>query len=179
MCFCLPRRSELHPSSTSCPLETVCVRTLSELFGYGCYSQSGRADQLLPLSPAVCCRPCLPTENARNNSNNFVAVMTSSCHHASLSNQETCGGGNPATSFLQGFEHSQKATPSSYYPFGNAECCTPTLLMQSGEVKPLRRCMCEVDALSPTHVSCANQVCTTPSSLPETPCVTNITTRSH
>jgi len=115
---------------------------------------SGRADQLLPLSPAICCRPCLPSNASKNK---FVAVMTSDCHHASLSSEETCNGGSPPTSFLQGFENSQKATPSSYYPFGNAECCTPTLLLESGEVKPLRRCMCETDALSPTHVSCATQ----------------------
>eukprot|EP00242_Pyramimonas_sp_CCMP2087_P004613 CAMPEP_0198208560 /NCGR_PEP_ID=MMETSP1445-20131203/11908_1 /TAXON_ID=36898 /ORGANISM="Pyramimonas sp., Strain CCMP2087" /LENGTH=410 /DNA_ID=CAMNT_0043881997 /DNA_START=345 /DNA_END=1577 /DNA_ORIENTATION=- len=110
---------------------------------------SGRADQLLPLSPAICCRPCLPM----NDTNKYVAIVTSDCHRAAVKTQEQC----THSSFLQGFEKSQRATPTSYYPYGSAQCCTPTLLLDSGEVKPLVRCLCGGDSLSPTHVSCAAQ----------------------
>jgi hypothetical protein len=58
----------------------------------------------------------------------------------------------------QGFTGAQLGTPSAYFPFGAAQCCTPTLLHASGDVRPLHRCDCQQDTLSPTHVSCGAAV---------------------
>jgi hypothetical protein len=63
-----------------------------------------------------------------------------------------------ARSARQGFASAQLGTPSAYFPFGAAQCCAPTLLHASGDVRPLHRCDCEQDALSPTHISCGDAV---------------------
>jgi len=118
---------------------------------------SGRMEELLPLSPAICCRPCLSNATMQQGAvlavDRPVAVVTGSCRSASVSDGERCSG-DTKSGFLQGFQDGQIGTPVSYYPYGPAQCCTPTVLLQSGNVLPLQRCECLDDARSPTHISC-------------------------
>jgi len=118
---------------------------------------SGRMDELLPLSPSICCRPCISNATVAAAgtlaADAPVAVLTGNCHAADVGQGERCG--DAATSgFLQGFQQGQIGTPVSFYPYGPAQCCTPTVLLASGNVMPLQRCQCEEDAKSPTHISC-------------------------
>ena len=66
--------------------------------------------------------------------------------------------GDTRSGFIQGFQDGQIGTPVAYYPYGPAQCCTPTVLLQSGNVLPLQRCNCGDDARSPTHISCGTTV---------------------
>jgi len=117
---------------------------------------SGHASELLPLSPAICCRPCLPQSTEEEDKP--VAVISTNCHEAKLTSQEQCGVSGAATDgFLQGFEKGQIGTPTSYYPDGVAQCCEPLLLLESGKVKSLVRCLCDEDSHSPAHVTCATR----------------------
>ncbi|GLC41375.1 hypothetical protein PLESTF_000296800 [Pleodorina starrii] len=105
-------------------------------------------DGVVPLSRAICCRPCLPRD-LRNGTVKPVAVVAIGCHPSTgkqyrALNCETAGG-----SFVTGFSQAERVGSTAfdvYYPVGQVECCTPAVLMSSGEFLQLKRCDCSTSA---------------------------------
>eukprot|EP00238_Polyblepharides_amylifera_P000174 CAMPEP_0196572354 /NCGR_PEP_ID=MMETSP1081-20130531/2423_1 /TAXON_ID=36882 /ORGANISM="Pyramimonas amylifera, Strain CCMP720" /LENGTH=421 /DNA_ID=CAMNT_0041889653 /DNA_START=21 /DNA_END=1286 /DNA_ORIENTATION=+ len=111
--------------------------------------------ELLPLSPAICCRPCLPETYTGDLSEREhpVAVVTTTCQTSSSKNQEQCGE-DTAGEFLQGFEQ-VVPTERSFFPRGAAQCCSASLLLSSGLIQPLKHCHCQ----PPQHSSLSSISC--------------------
>ncbi|KAK9824271.1 hypothetical protein WJX72_009086 [[Myrmecia] bisecta] len=109
---------------------------------------------LVPLSHAVCCRPCLPADlpvpsgSTANPDDKAVAVVSIGCHSSSgpgsLALQCEPNGG----SFVSGWGKAVRVSSSidAYYPIGAVECCTPSVLLTSGDVWELERCNCQFSA---------------------------------
>ena len=108
----------------------------------GQYSQL--KGQYIPLSRAICCRPCLPPGDSAlpgvkgNVTAEDVVAISSDCQASAKPSRGSSVGGQtcPADSFVQGFAHDVRANPTSapddqyYYPTGNAQCCSPRLLLR-------------------------------------------------
>lgn len=105
---------------------------------------------LVPLSHAICCRPCLPDElppqlaQDVGEDNKPVAVVSTGCHPSTnpLPQKLRCefSGGN----MIQGFSEALavSAVVDKFYPVNSADCCTPSLLLTSGQSIQLQRCDC-------------------------------------
>ena len=120
----------------------------------GQYSQL--KGQYIPLSRAICCRPCLPPDDSAlpgvkgNVTAEDVVAISSDCQASAKPSRGSSVGGQtcPADSFVQGFAHDVRANPTSapddqyYYPTGNAQCCSPRLLLRDGDELPVERCFC-------------------------------------
>mmetsp|Transcript_24206 Transcript_24206/g.59439 ORF Transcript_24206/g.59439 Transcript_24206/m.59439 type:complete len:572 (+) Transcript_24206:277-1992(+) len=124
--------------------------------------------QYIPLSRAICCRPCLSPGTttlpgvAGNVSSLDVVAIASDCQasaKAAASAFPIKGQECPADTFMQGFKHDVRANPSSasadqyYYPVDHAECCSPRLLLRGGDELPIERCQCTEQA-APYSVGC-------------------------
>ncbi|GLI61083.1 hypothetical protein VaNZ11_003350 [Volvox africanus] len=110
-------------------------------------------DGLVPLSRAICCRPCLPGELPRPahfgnvNVAKPVAVVAIGCHPSSGKQFRALACETAGSSFVTGFSQAQRVGSSSfdeYYPVGQVECCTPAVLLTSGEFWQLKRCDCTI-----------------------------------
>ena len=120
----------------------------------GQYSQL--KGQYIPLSRAICCRPCLPPGDSAlpgvkgNVTAEDVVAISSDCQASAKPSRGSSVGGQtcPADSFVQGFAHDVRANPTSapddqyYYPTGNAQCCSPRLLLRDGDELPVEQCFC-------------------------------------
>ena len=157
----------------------------------------GDSGGLLPLSRAICCRPCVPSsidhpikmklrethdlsaaqhhhhrkllepaaielgthsappsfpspsppedDDDPTNKSKAVAVVSIGCHPSSGrdSNQLSCEA--KGSSFVSGFTESQRVASyyyDVYYPSGKVECCTPVVLLTTGEMWEVTRCGC-------------------------------------
>ena len=108
----------------------------------------------IPLSRAICCRPCLAPGTTSlpgvGNVSAFESVIASNCQaskRAGKSSDSSIKGLScPADSFLQGFLHDVRANPQSpsqyYYPFDLGQCCSPRVLLANGAELPVERCQC-------------------------------------
>lgn len=114
---------------------------------------------LVPLSRAICCRPCLPNvlpaAPAVIGSNvTALAVVSIGCHkeNASGPSKLQCPGpGHLVAGFIEYMQvNSQTA---AYYPLGAAECCTPGVLLSNGDAWELEQCDCQMA----DGVSCGGQ----------------------
>lgn len=110
----------------------------------------------VPLSHAVCCRPCvpeLPPEFA-DTKEKPVAVVSIGCHTATEASNLKCevSGG----SFVFGFTEAVRvlSAQDAFYPVNGAQCCTPALLLDSGDVWELERCECHTSSDPDNPVSC-------------------------
>ncbi|PNH05569.1 E3 ubiquitin-protein ligase, partial [Tetrabaena socialis] len=107
---------------------------------------------LVPLSRAICCRACLPGELPRplhlgNSTAKPVAVVSIGCHPSSGRQFRALQCEQAGSSFVTGFlqaERVNSAAYEEYYPVGQVECCTPAILLSSGEVWQLKRCDCGI-----------------------------------
>ncbi|KAG2499753.1 hypothetical protein HYH03_002685 [Edaphochlamys debaryana] len=105
---------------------------------------------LVPLSRAICCRPCLPGELPRpihlgNSTAKPVAVVSIGCHPSSGRQYRALSCEPSGSSFMTGFSAAERVNSAAYdeyYPVGQVECCTPAVLLSSGEVWQLKRCDC-------------------------------------
>eukprot|EP00239_Pterosperma_sp_CCMP1384_P001257 CAMPEP_0197847322 /NCGR_PEP_ID=MMETSP1438-20131217/5710_1 /TAXON_ID=1461541 /ORGANISM="Pterosperma sp., Strain CCMP1384" /LENGTH=503 /DNA_ID=CAMNT_0043459205 /DNA_START=436 /DNA_END=1948 /DNA_ORIENTATION=+ len=116
----------------------------------------GNREESLPLSPAICCRPCLPEHLA--DGEKAVGVMNMNCAEATGNSGSSCAADDK--SFLTGFNNAavvyeNKHTAEAYYPYGKAQCCTPTLLLESGDIRELQRCNCKDPPKSVNQLTCA------------------------
>ncbi|GIL81288.1 hypothetical protein Vretimale_1161 [Volvox reticuliferus] len=108
-------------------------------------------DGLVPLSRAICCRPCLPGELPRparfgnTTAARPVAVVAIGCHPSSGKQFRALACETAGSSFVTGFSQAERVGSSSfdeYYPLGQVECCTPAVLLSSGEFWQFKRCDC-------------------------------------
>ena len=125
--------------------------------------------QYIPLSRAICCRPCLPPDVASlpgvvgNVTADAVVALATDCQSSTRGDPRgpSRGPSCPADAFLQGFEAGARANPTApvedryFYPTGPAQCCSPRLLLRSGEALRVERCECGV-AEEPFGVSCGS-----------------------
>jgi hypothetical protein len=114
----------------------------------------------VPLSHAVCCRPCLPKELPPDASGRVpagekpIAVVSLGCHASTDAIALQCE--TDAASFVSGFTQSVRVlgATDAFYPVDSSQCCTPSLLLQGGDSWELERCGCR-DANDPdSPVSC-------------------------
>lgn len=100
----------------------------------------------MPLSHAVCCRPCMPAElpPAVAPGDKPLAVVSYGCHPSTNSFVERLKCEFPGSSVVSGFSNALPVSSSvdKYYPVNTAECCTPALLLDSGATVELQRCDC-------------------------------------
>lgn len=102
----------------------------------------------VPLSHAVCCRPCLPQELPSDPSGRVpdgekaLGVVSLGCHASTDELPVRCEGNG--RSFATGFSESVRVftTSDTYYPVNTINCCTPSLLLGSGDAWELERCDC-------------------------------------
>jgi syndecan 1 len=106
----------------------------------------------VPLSRAVCCRPCLPKAlppglqrlGGHDNVTTAVAIVSIGCHKSSAqgAQQLQC---ETAASLVAGYAEANRVSAAldAYYPVGAAECCTPSVLLSNGDAWELERCDCQ------------------------------------
>ena len=123
-------------------------------------------DEYIPLSRAICCRPCITKGDIaavagnKNLSANDVVAVSADCrgsiagppsglpHARSDSGVAADGPTCPGDTFLQGFAKDIAANPTAsnaekyFYPTGNAQCCAPRLLLRDGTEIQTERCEC-------------------------------------
>lgn len=132
LCECEPATGE--PGGLSCDKEGFFVSSFER---QGQWVAGGGA---VPLSRAMCCRPCLPS--SIEGEKGPVAVVSLGCHRSTdpLGVKCEADGG----SFVSGFTEADRVFTSAdtLYPVNTAQCCTPSLLLEGGDVWELERCGC-------------------------------------
>lgn len=105
---------------------------------------------LVPLSRARCCRPCLPAELPDSQGQlspdaQPVAVVSIGCHKSSGQGSDALKCEPQGSSFVTGFGQAIRVSNAAdyYYPVGAVDCCTPSVLLSTGEAWELERCDCE------------------------------------
>jgi hypothetical protein len=123
----------------------------------------------VPLSKAVCCRPCLPHEREYkdgldSSEDRIVAVISAGCHASSDSSSsfhcEREGDGKTSKGFVVGFTDVARVfAPGepTYYPIDSSECCTPSLLFESGRLLEVEPCDCVSPDDTGERVNCGAQ----------------------
>ncbi|KAG2436269.1 hypothetical protein HXX76_006580 [Chlamydomonas incerta] len=74
-----------------------------------------------------------------------VAVVSIGCHPSSGRQYRALSCEPSGGSFVTGFSQAERVNSAAYdeyYPVGQVECCTPAVLLSSGEVWQLKRCDC-------------------------------------
>ncbi|KAL4425873.1 hypothetical protein ABPG75_009889 [Micractinium tetrahymenae] len=115
----------------------------------------------VPLSHAICCRPCLPSELPPDPSGRIpggespLAVISLGCH-ASTDRVLPTRCEEKAGSFVSGYSEAIKvfSSPDTYYPINTVQCCTPALLLENGDAWELERCQCRDSADPDFPVNC-------------------------
>lgn len=115
---------------------------------------------LVPLSRARCCRPCLPSELPDSDGqispdSKPVAVVSIGCHKASGQGSEALKCEPQGSSFVTGFTEAVRVSNAAnyFYPLGAVDCCTPSVLLSTGEAWELERCDCEFS----TDINCGEK----------------------
>ena len=99
----------------------------------------------VPLSHAICCRPCLPDELPPDPSGRApsearpVALVSLGCHPSTDMLPTRCE--ERAGSFVAGYSEAVRVftQPDTFYPVNYAQCCTPSLLLDNGDAWELER----------------------------------------
>jgi len=140
-------RAELDHTPLSCNKQGFFINHFSRHRSWA-KSKSGVAHRL-PLSQAVCCRPELPEIPELQEflpADIFpAAVLSVGCHVAVNEAQSNMACEESGNSFVTGFVETFRPsdTDASFVaPTRGVICCTPVLLMSSGDVWELKRCNC-------------------------------------
>lgn len=110
----------------------------------------------VPLSHAICCRPCLPNELPPDPSGRIpdgekpLAIVSLGCHPSTDELPVRCEGSG--RSFASGFSEAVRVftAADTFYPVNTINCCTPSLLLENGDAWELERCDCH-DSHDPTY----------------------------
>jgi len=111
----------------------------------------------VPLSRAICCRPCLPSSlppDEDDRSQTPLAVVSLGCHASIDTLGVRCE--QSAGSFVSGFTDAVRVftAADTVYPIDTAQCCTPALLLESGDAWELERCDCHPSDDATYPVNC-------------------------
>jgi len=156
LCDCQPATGE--PGGLSCDKEGFFIASFER---QGQWVAGGGA---VPLSHAICCRPCIPADlpddsSIFDESDRPLALVSMGCHTSTDPLGVRCEADNTdANSFVSGFTSSVHVFSSvdTQYPVDTAQCCTPALLMESGDAWELERCDCGVSTDPDHSVSCSD-----------------------
>lgn len=125
----------------------------------------------VPLSKAVCCRPCLPEDKIAveglgrklERPSDAIAVVSVGCHPSSNTESafqcERDARGN-SKSFVVGFTNIGRVFApgeAAYYPLDASECCIPSLLMDTGHTVPIEACDCTNKDDADFRISCGGK----------------------
>lgn len=117
---------------------------------------------VVPLSRARCCRPCLPSELPNSPGQldphlkpQGVAIVSIGCHQSTGQGSEALKCEPQGSSFVTGFTEAIRVSNAAnfYYPVGTVECCTPSVLLSTGDAWELERCDCSFS----TDINCGEQ----------------------
>ncbi|KAL3155716.1 hypothetical protein ABBQ32_012737 [Trebouxia sp. C0010 RCD-2024] len=115
---------------------------------------------VVPLSRARCCRPCLPAElpdspRQLDADPQGVAIVSIGCHRSTGQGSGSLKCEPQGSSFVTGFTEAIRVSnaASYYYPVGAVECCTPSVLLSTGDAWELERC----DCMFSTDINCGEQ----------------------
>lgn len=152
-----------NPSGLSCDKEGYFI---------GSFQRQGQwviGGEPVPLSSAICCRPCLPSENMDNEDTtsmdqSYLAAISLGCHSSgdpvSPFRCERDDESNEPTSFVVGFTSSARVFApghAAYYPTDASECCTPAFLLESGDVVAIEPCDCVSPEKGEERVNCGSE----------------------
>lgn len=141
------------PGGLSCDKEGFFISTFQR---QGQWVAGGGA---VPLSHAVCCRPCVPDADdlpeGMDSDDPPVAVVSLGCHASTDPLGVRCEA-EPANSFVSGFTDSVHvfSAVDTQYPVNSAQCCTPALLTAGGAAWELERCGCDATGDADRPVGC-------------------------
>eukprot|EP00208_Stichococcus_sp_RCC1054_P005234 CAMPEP_0206139990 /NCGR_PEP_ID=MMETSP1473-20131121/7929_1 /ASSEMBLY_ACC=CAM_ASM_001109 /TAXON_ID=1461547 /ORGANISM="Stichococcus sp, Strain RCC1054" /LENGTH=623 /DNA_ID=CAMNT_0053533959 /DNA_START=71 /DNA_END=1944 /DNA_ORIENTATION=- len=115
---------------------------------------------LVPLSRALCCRPCLPMDlptvavDADGSNATALAIVSIGCHKSTARGAGQLQCESPG-SLVAGYAQSNRVNTQTeaYYPLGAAECCTAGVLLSNGDAWELEQCNCRVA----DGISCGGQ----------------------
>ena len=152
LCDCQPATGA--PGALSCDKEGFFVSSFAR---QGQWVAGGGA---VPLSAAICCRPCLPDSLTPPDPSERVpagqrplAVVSLGCHASTDALGLRCEAG--AASFVAGFIDAVHVfAANAFYPVDAAQCCTPALLLDGGDAWGLERCDCHHSADAARPVDC-------------------------
>ena len=148
LCDCQPATGE--PGGLSCDKEGFFVTSFER---QGQWVAGGGS---VPLSRAVCCRPCLPTDlpDGMAVDDAPLAVVSMGCHTSTDPLGVRCEA--EGRSFVSGFTDAVRVFTSvdTRYPIDTTQCCTPALLMASGDAWELERCGCGISQDVEHPVNC-------------------------
>ena len=149
ICECEPATGS--PHGLSCSKEGFFVASFER---QGQWLAGGGA---VPLSRAVCCRPCMPKEKDLPDGMDGapLGVVSIGCHASVDGVPVRCE--EKSNSFVSGFTNSMRVfAPGivAYYPVDNAECCVPSLLLDTGDVVDIERCDCGKSTDGEAPVNC-------------------------
>ncbi|KAK9864078.1 hypothetical protein WJX84_002316 [Apatococcus fuscideae] len=144
LCDCEPARGP--PNGLSCDKEGWFISSFERV---GEWMGGGGA---VPLSRALCCRPCLPTTlpdlPGMAYNDEPVAIVSIGCHGstggAALAMQCEGSGGSYVTGWSRAVQ--VYASFDAFYPVGPVDCCTPAVLLASGDAWELERCDCQISS---------------------------------
>ena len=117
---------------------------------------------VVPLSRARCCRPCLPPQLPDSLGQldphlnpHGVAIVSIGCHRSTGQGGEALKCEPQGSSFVTGFTEAIRVSNAAnyYYPVGTVECCTPSVLLSTGDAWELERCDCSFS----TDINCGEQ----------------------
>ena len=117
---------------------------------------------VVPLSRARCCRPCLPSQLPDSLGQldphldpQGVAIVSIGCHRSTGQGSEALKCEPQGSSFVTGFTEAIRVSNAAnyYYPVGAVECCTPSVLLSTGDAWELERCDCSFS----TDINCGEQ----------------------
>jgi len=134
LCDCQPAMGP--PHNLSCEKEGWFISSFQH---FGHWSIGGGT---VPLSPAICCRPCMPTDK-HHDEDQPVAIISVGCHTSTSHPALHCE--QQGSSFVTGFTEAVRVFASaddSFYPVNEVQCCTAGILLESGQAWQLDRCDC-------------------------------------
>lgn len=132
--------------ATGSPVGLSCDREGFFVVSFERQGQWVAGGDAVPLSKAMCCRPCMPSDGwvPTGVDDAPLGVVSVGCHASSDKVPVRCE--EHSNAFVSGFTNAVRVFspgPYTYYPVDSVECCLPALLLDSGDVLEIEACDCE------------------------------------
>eukprot|EP00890_Picochlorum_soloecismus_P001611 jgi/Picsp_1/2450/NSC_05911-R1_protein len=132
--------------ATGSPVGLSCDREGFFVVSFERQGQWVAGGDAVPLSKAMCCRPCMPSDGwvPTGVDGAALGVVSIGCHASSDKVPVRCE--EHSNAFVSGFTNAVRVFspgPYTYYPVDSVECCLPALLLDTGDVLEIEACDCE------------------------------------
>jgi syndecan 1 len=132
--------------ATGSPVGLSCDREGFFVVSFERQGQWVAGGDAVPLSKAMCCRPCMPSDGwvPTGVDGAALGVVSVGCHASSDKVPVRCE--EHSNAFVSGFTNAVRVFspgPYTYYPVDSVECCLPALLLDTGDVLEIEACDCE------------------------------------